>query len=322
VYWSGRWSEGLVAADLNADGIVDVATENQSRRELVVLLGTGGGRFAPARRFTGDVTRDPADAGFRDIAVGDVNGDGKPDAVLVSSDTRLAVVRLGNGDGTFGPESRVGSAAFGNSVTLADLNHDSKLDVVASLVKSKTVTFLGNGEGTFGATAGYVTDPGEFLMDVTVSDFDGDGNTDLATMSLGNDLFMRLGAGDGALGALRTIRIAPNGYEGPISADFNRDGRPDLAYLAQPSHSQGGVSVLLNWSGLPAPPCVPGFLSPKPLRAAKRDIHRAACRLGRFRYRYSRTIRKHRVISQRPRSGTFRPNRARVSLVASLGRRH
>jgi hypothetical protein len=326
VFRSGTWAFGLVAADLNADGIVDLATENQARRELVVLLGTGGGHFAAARRFTGDAALDPADAGFGAVAVGEVNGDGKPDAVLTSFDTRLAVVRIGNGDGSFGPERTLGHAPFGDGVTLADLNHDGRLDVVAALAESKTVVFLGNGDGTFGAIARYTMDPGNFLQGVAVADFDSDANPDIAAISLGDTaedgLFVRVGRGDGLLGGLRGIRSGPYAVSDPVVADFNRDGRPDVTYAANPDHSRGGVGVSLNSTGLPAPPCVPGFLFRRPLRTAKREIRRGGCRVGHVRYRYSRKVGKNRVIAQRPRSGTVLPNRARVILVASRGPRH
>jgi VCBS repeat protein len=321
VYRSGTWADGLVAADLNADGVVDLVTENQARRELVVLLGMGGGRFAGAQRFTGDVVGDAADAGFGAVAIGDVNGDGKPDAVLISLDTRLAVVRLGNGDGTFGPELAFGEGRFGQSVTLADLNHDNKLDVAAGLAGRNVAVFLGNGDGTFGATARY--EMGRELEGVAVGDFDGDGNPDMATVALGenkDDVRVRAGRGDGTFVAPRAVR-APLTYGVPVAADFNSDGRPDLAYLASHRADQDGVAISFSWDGLSAPPCVVGFLLHNPFDAAERNINRSGCRVGHVRYRYSRRVRKHRVISQRPRSGAVLPNRALVNVVVSRGRR-
>jgi len=312
---------GLVAADLNADGIADLVTQNGVRRELVVLLGTGGGRFGPARRYTGDVAAKGAGFPFGAVAVGDVNGDGKPDAVLIS-DRGVGVVRLGDGDGGFGPERTFGDGLTGESVTLGDLNHDAALDVVAPLRESNVAVLLGHGDGTFSAGRRYSIDPPELLWEAALADFDSDGNIDMAVMSFAakDALFVRPGRGDGTFGA-RQAYPTPEGTGGSVVADFNRDGRPDLAYDATPRHSRGGVAVSLNWSGQPAPPCVPGFLFRTPLRAAKRQLKRAGCRPGRIRHRSSRKVRRNGVISQRPRSGAILANHARVDLVVSRGRR-
>jgi hypothetical protein len=326
VYAAGTWAEGLVASDLSGDGIVDLLTENQARRELVVLLGMGGGRFSAASRYTGDASADAADAGFGAVAAGDVNGDGKLDVVLTSSDTRSAVARLGNGDGSFGPERAIGRAPFGDSVTLADLNNDGTLDVAATLDQSAVVVYLGNGDGTFRGGARYTIDRGNFLENATVADFDADGALDIAVVTLGGDhgtgVRVLPGHGDGTFAPLQAVRTTPQTYGGPVVADFNRDGRPDLVYIASPRYSpNGGIGLLLNSSGLAASPCVPGFLLRKRLRIAKRDILRAGCRLGRVRHRFSSRVAKNRVISQQPRSGSILARDAKVSLNVSRGRR-
>jgi hypothetical protein len=87
---------------------------------------------------------------------------------------------LGNGDGTFTPAAS--SPATGSnpySVSVADLNGDGKVDLVASNSGSNTVTvLLGNGDGTFAAplTFGAGTNP----ISAAVGDFNGDGLPDLA----------------------------------------------------------------------------------------------------------------------------------------------
>src|SRR5215207_5338470 len=113
----------VAAADLNRDGLLDLVTVSHRRRGVAVMLGVGGGRFAPAHRFAGSRTA-------VGLALGDIDVDGDADAVLATSvDGGRVIVRMGNGDGTFGPEAtlRAGSDPFG--VTLADLNQDGRLDL-------------------------------------------------------------------------------------------------------------------------------------------------------------------------------------------------
>jgi beta-lactam-binding protein with PASTA domain len=101
-------------------------------------------------------------------------------------------------------------------------------------------------------------------------------------------------------------------------ADFNRDGRPDLAFGVSGSSF---VDVFLNWTGLAAPPCIVLEVGSRRLRTAKHYVRAAGCRLGRVRRRYSRSVSKNHVISQRPNSGAVLPSRSRVDVVISRGRR-
>jgi hypothetical protein len=140
----------VAAGDLNRDGLLDLVTVSHRRRGVAVMLGVGGGRFAPARRYAGSRTA-------VGVALGDIDADGDDDAVLgTGTDGGRVIVRLGNGDGTFGPEAtrRAGSDLFG--VTLADLNHDGKLDLATADYERWDVSiFLGAGDGGFGAKRAY-----------------------------------------------------------------------------------------------------------------------------------------------------------------------
>lgn len=76
----------------------------------------------------------------------------------------------------------------------------------------------------------------------------------------------------------------------------------------------------------PAPPpptrsCVVPRVKGKPLTRARQTIIAAHCRVGRITRRYSKTIRKGRVLSQARAAGRRLPNGARINLVVSRGRR-
>lgn len=69
------------------------------------------------------------------------------------------------------------------------------------------------------------------------------------------------------------------------------------------------------------PPCVVPSLAGKNLPGARAALHRAHCRAGKIRHRWSLEVPKGRVISQMPRPGTALRNRGRVNLAVSKGRK-
>jgi beta-lactam-binding protein with PASTA domain len=66
--------------------------------------------------------------------------------------------------------------------------------------------------------------------------------------------------------------------------------------------------------------CIVPNVKRKPLSTAKRQIVAAHCRTGRVRKAYSKTVRKGRVISQRPRAGKKLVRGSKVNLVVSRGK--
>jgi serine/threonine-protein kinase len=67
--------------------------------------------------------------------------------------------------------------------------------------------------------------------------------------------------------------------------------------------------------------CVVPKLKGKTLSAAKRALRSHSCSLGKVKRSFSATVKKGRVISERPKPGTRLQQGAKVSLVLSKGRR-
>src|SRR5208337_2304243 len=231
---AGSDPDSVAVGDFNGDGKLDLVVANQDGT-VSVLLGKGDGTFQPAVSYEADhsVGTEPSS-----VAVGDFNGDGKLDLVVVNSDSNDVSVLLGNGDGTF-QTALYSSFVEVNPgmVAVGDFDGDGKLDLVVvnskagsggSGVASNNVSvLLGNGDGTFQTALDF--DAGVGPISVAVGDFNADGRLDLvvANAAAGN-VGVLLGNGDG------TFQPAVNYGSGslPVSVavgDFNGDGKLDLA---------------------------------------------------------------------------------------------
>ena len=177
--------------------------------------------------------------------VADVNGDGISDVVAVS-DTTITTL-LGNGNGTFGPgpsSTPGGQIAYPVAV---DLNGDGKIDLVLDALTSVEVSF-GNGDGTFQTAVAYPAGNDNLLGHLVVRDFNGDGIADVA-ISGESGIWLFTGKGGGVLNAGVLIPITPSQATAGaslVAADFNGDGRLDLAVAYRPFGGETGFMVLFG----------------------------------------------------------------------------
>jgi hypothetical protein len=85
LYNVGAGPEGMVAADFNGDGKLDIAVNDLNDNSVAMLLGNGNGTFVPATQRIDDVARPFGWASWAYpafIASGDLTGDGKPEIVV------------------------------------------------------------------------------------------------------------------------------------------------------------------------------------------------------------------------------------------------
>lgn len=236
-------AQSAATADINGDSVLDIVTCSDS---IFVMLGIGDGTFGDSR----GVPRPPNTG---DVAIGDLNGDGKPDLVVTQSYTGFIFVMLGNGDGTFGPPASypgVSTSPYAGDprlVAFGDANGDGHLDIVVTNPDSATVSLLiNNGDGTFAPQQEFAT--GAYPASALVADINGDGLADIVVAnSRSATVSILRSVGDGTFLPKVDVDTGTNPYALAV-ADLNHDGRLDLVTANQASvyPYSSNVSVLLQ----------------------------------------------------------------------------
>jgi uncharacterized protein YjdB len=217
VYYVGN--SGVVAADFNNDGLPDLATISNTNF-VSVLLNIGGGNF----EYWENLPPQPALSSVPSFAVGDFNGDGKPDLAVSGTAANTVGIFLGNGDGTFQAPLNANTGAIPGEVVVGDFNGDGIQDlaVLTGSPSDNFVVLLGNGNGSFNAPVSYVSAVG--ATQIGFSDFNGDGRVDIVTSGPASES-ISFGNGDGTF---QPPAIFATSTSSALVADFNGDGIADL----------------------------------------------------------------------------------------------
>jgi hypothetical protein len=235
----GAPPQSIIVGDFNQDGNLDLAITEYYF--VAIYLGKGDGTFQDALRGGLPSTTTP-----QVMAVGDFNNDGLLDLAAIIQDENVALVFLGNSDGTLASRADITLPASGGTggAVAADFNGDRKQDLAIAQFNQPQQTpiqgfatlLLGNGNATFQtAIATPVSDIG--INGTVGGDFNGDGNADIATASVdaNGGLAVFLGNGNGTFGPPISSFIGLTGLNlGPmIAGDFNRDGKSDLVVVSE-----------------------------------------------------------------------------------------
>jgi hypothetical protein len=223
-------------ADMNEDGVLDLVLLRGGRPQLTIRYGKGDGAFGKPIVVE---QRAPS----KSMTVADFNNDNHLDIATTAGSS--ATIFLGDGKQAFEQKDpfHVGDRAF--SIASGDIDEDGHVDLVTANfgVKANSVSVLyGHGDGSFSEAQDHATGPKPTR--VLLVDLDGDSHLDILTAhACDHDTTVTVLYGDGRRSFPSRDRFSlpggcqsqagdvllPSGSWGVAAADFNLDGRMDLA---------------------------------------------------------------------------------------------
>lgn len=243
----GCWTNYLRVTDIDADGDLDVVAVNYGdffgggpkKQPLAIYLNDGHANFTDGSSLINSFT-----AELRQVAIADINGDGRPDIYAPNAIGKVDAFFVSNAQGGFtdeaatrvgGKKSRAGATRF------VDVDHDGDLDLfVAAGYASGPIgsnigdILLNDGTGQFTLLENAITGsvPGNDIDDVDVIDADNDFDPDLLINphnGAGVTLLVNDGTGHFSV-ATAAVGPAPGGgnHYDPAICDFNNDNYLDV----------------------------------------------------------------------------------------------
>lgn len=257
-------SRVIATVDFNGDGNSDVFRIRPDGT-LVLYTGNGQGGWADGN---GAVIGSGWNVFTKVIAPGDFDGDGKADLIGIKS-TGDMILFTGNGAGNWanGDGITVGTGweAFASVVAPGDFNGDGKVDIIGAKPDGSLYLYTGNGQGGWADGTGALIGASwnQFSQVISPRDFDGDGKSDIVTMTPNGNVSLYTGDGQGywANPAGAQIGSGFSIFSALTSAgDFDGDAKADVLgvksngdlFLYQGNGSGGwktgsGVLIGVGW---------------------------------------------------------------------------
>ncbi len=223
------------AGDVDADGDIDLVTVGANR--LLIALNDGTGGFGEMQSVLSP------DHGLLELAVGDVDSDGRADlAVSNRSSPRVSIV-FSRADGTFSDFHHLEVGRNPAAVELTDIDTDGDLDLlVVNRDDDEVSLLLGDGRGEFEPQRRFVVP--DRPEEIAMGDLNSDGLVD-AVLRHRSAVSVLMNTGSG-FDAARSL-LFPREFPTSIAAgDVDGDGDIDIvAGFRNPN----GSAVFLNRGG-------------------------------------------------------------------------
>ena len=251
----------IAIGDLDGDGKPDLAVTNYSSNAISVFLNTNTSGTIDASSFAARMAFSTGSNPYS-VAIGDLDGDGKPDlAVTNSGSNTVSVFRNTSTSGTidassFAAKVDFSTGSFPLGVAIGDLDGDGKLDLAVANYTGNTVSVFRNtstsgtiNASSFASKVDFST--GTNPWGVAIGDLDGDSKPDLAVTNYGSNTVsvFRNTSTSGTINASSfaarvNFSTGINPYNVAIG-DLDGDGKPDLAVT---NYGSNTVSVFRNTS--------------------------------------------------------------------------
>jgi hypothetical protein len=241
-YPVGDFPASIQIGDIDGDGLPDLAFANSGDGTVGVMFGRGDGGFGSQITYAAGGSG-PFDPGY--IRLANLTGGPLPDLAVSNTDSDNLAILLNDGTGRFGSPATfpMTNAPFG--LAAGALTEPGVLDLAVTFPDdpSGLSVLTNDGDGGFIPQAtNYAAASGG---SVAITDLNGDGLEDIVA---GNEdgtvcVLLNFGGGNFVFWGEFPDGSPPDNVTSIAVADFNGDGRPDLAVT---NLTDGTVSVLLT----------------------------------------------------------------------------
>lgn len=233
----GKRPQSISVVDLNGDTFMDIITVNYESNDVSIAIGDGFGGFASVIAYRVGINP-------QYMTSADFDGDLKIDIAVTNTSSHTVSILFGDGLGGFSMPVDHAVGHYPEVLVTDDFNLDGQLDLAVATNDGVSI-LLGDGSGDFEEFRNYPA--GSTPISLVSGHFNSDSILDLAVTDIntfGRSYYVSVLFGDGAggFGTADFLQVGNTPYS-IVEADFNNDGRSDLA-----TANTGGndVSVLLG----------------------------------------------------------------------------